>query len=48
MPSLQKVFKTQNLTLFDWGLVVVLSSLPLWGMEIVKWLNKKFRFYRVY
>ncbi|MCR4409177.1 MAG: calcium-translocating P-type ATPase, SERCA-type [Candidatus Saccharicenans sp.] len=48
VPSFQKIFKTQNLTLFDWGLVVVLSSLSLWGMEIVKWLNKKFRFYRVY
>ncbi|MCX8160524.1 MAG: calcium-translocating P-type ATPase, SERCA-type [Candidatus Saccharicenans sp.] len=48
VPSLQKIFKTQNLTLFDWGLVIVLSSLPLWGMELVKFLNKKFRFYRVY
>ncbi|NPV82545.1 MAG: calcium-translocating P-type ATPase, SERCA-type [Candidatus Aminicenantes bacterium] len=48
VPSFQKIFKTQNLTLFDWGLVVVLSSLSLWGMEIVKWLNKKLRFYRVY
>jgi len=48
VPAFQKVFKTRNLTLFDWGLVVILSSLPLWGMEIVKLLNKKFRFYRIY
>ncbi len=48
VPGLQKIFKTQNLTLFDWGLVIVLSTLPLWGMEIVKWLNKKFRFYLIY
>lgn len=48
LPPLQEIFKTQNLTLFDWALVVVLSSLPLWGMEMVKFLNKKFRFYRVY
>jgi len=48
VPSLQKIFKTQNLTHFDWGLVLVLSSLPLWGMEAVKLLNKKFRFYQIY
>jgi Ca2+-transporting ATPase len=48
LPSLQKIFKTQNLSLFDWSLVLVLSSLPLWGMEAVKLLNKKFRFYRIY
>ncbi|MDI6849788.1 MAG: cation-translocating P-type ATPase [Candidatus Saccharicenans sp.] len=48
LPPLQEVFKTQNLTPIDWALVVVLSSLPLWGMEMVKLLNKKFRFYRVY
>lgn len=48
LPSLQKIFKTQNLTLFDWGLVLILSSLPLWAMEAVKLLNKKFRFYQIY
>lgn len=48
VPSLQKIFKTQNLTLFEWGLVIVLSSLPLWGMEIVKALNSKLKFYRIY
>ncbi|MGB9906511.1 MAG: calcium-translocating P-type ATPase, SERCA-type [Candidatus Saccharicenans sp.] len=48
LPSLQKIFKTQNLSLFDWSLVLVLSSLPLWGMEAVKLLNKKFRFYQIY
>lgn len=48
LPSLQKIFKTQNLNLFDWGLVLVLSSLPLWTMEVVKLFNKKFRFYRIY
>jgi Ca2+-transporting ATPase len=48
LPFLQKIFKTQNLTAFDWVLVVGLSSLPLWAMELVKFLNKRFRFYEVY
>ncbi|MFA5345710.1 MAG: calcium-transporting P-type ATPase, PMR1-type [Candidatus Omnitrophota bacterium] len=44
VPFLQKVFKTQNLGLFDWFLVVGISSFPLWAMEIWKtrnnWLAK--------
>ncbi len=48
LSPLQKIFKTQNLTLLDWALVFLLSSLSLWGMELVKWLNKRFRFYEVY
>lgn len=30
------VFKTEPLSFFDWGIMVAISSLPLWGMEIVK------------
>jgi Ca2+-transporting ATPase len=48
VPAFQAIFKTQNLTLFDWVLVIVLSSLPLWGMELTKWLNKKFKLYTIY
>ncbi|MDI6845936.1 MAG: calcium-translocating P-type ATPase, SERCA-type [Candidatus Saccharicenans sp.] len=48
VPVLQKIFKTQNLTLFDWALVIVLSSLPLWAMELVKKMNSRFRFYEIY
>jgi Ca2+-transporting ATPase len=48
IPFFQKIFKTRNLTGFDWVLVLVLSSLSLWGMEIVKLLNKRFRLYQVY
>src|SRR3989344_7520633 len=29
-PVLQKIFKTEFLTAFDWLLVILLSSLPLW------------------
>jgi Ca2+-transporting ATPase len=35
-PFFQKVFKTVPLGVFDWVLVVLVSSFPLWAMEIVK------------
>ncbi len=41
VPFLQKVFKTEALGLFDWFLVLLISSFPLWAMEIVKRINKK-------
>ncbi|MDP1852865.1 MAG: calcium-transporting P-type ATPase, PMR1-type [Candidatus Omnitrophota bacterium] len=44
MPFLQKVFKTEPLGLFDWFLVIAISSFPLWAMEIVKIANKKRKF----
>ncbi|MCE5340216.1 MAG: cation-translocating P-type ATPase [Planctomycetaceae bacterium] len=39
-PFFQKVFKTVPLGVFDWVMVVVISSFPLWAMEIVKFLRK--------
>jgi Ca2+-transporting ATPase len=36
LPFLQKIFKTEPLGLFDWLLVIIISSLPLWAMEIWK------------
>jgi len=42
-PFLQKVFKTEALGLFDWLLVITISSFPLWAMEALKLLNKKRR-----
>lgn len=41
VPFLQKVFKTEPLSLFDWFLVVAISSFPLWAMETAKILFKK-------
>jgi len=41
VPFLQRVFKTEALGLFDWLLVVCLSSLPLWAMEIWKFVIRK-------
>lgn len=40
-PFCQVVFKTESLTAFDWLLVVALSSLPLWAMEIIKAVKKR-------
>ena len=39
-PPLQTVFKTEPLGLLDWVLVIVISSLPLWGTEIYKAIGK--------
>ena len=41
LPFLQKIFKTESLGLFDWVLVLLISSLPLWAMEIYKLFLKK-------
>jgi Ca2+-transporting ATPase len=46
IPVLQKVFKTEPLGYLDWLLVIAISSLPLWAMEIVKKLNQRLKFIR--
>lgn len=43
-PFLQKVFKTEPLGLFDWIMVIVISSMSLWAMELVKLAMRKSRF----
>jgi Ca2+-transporting ATPase len=40
IPPLQTVFKTEPLSLFDWVLVIGLSSMPLWAMEIFKYVRR--------
>jgi len=40
-PFFQKVFKIQALGFFDWVLVVLISSLPLWVMEFFKMVFKR-------
>ena len=47
VPFLQGVFKSKPLSLFDWLVVIGISSLPLWAMEVWKaTLGKKFsKFY---
>ncbi len=37
----QKVFRTEALDMFDWLLVLVLSSFPLWAMELCKIFIRK-------
>jgi Ca2+-transporting ATPase len=41
IPPLQTVFKTEPLGLFDWVLVIAISSLPLWGTEIYKAIRRR-------
>lgn len=41
IPFAQRIFKTEPLGMFDWVLVIVISSFPLWAMEIVKMFNRK-------
>jgi P-type Ca2+ transporter type 2C len=48
VPFLQPVFKTVALSLVDLGMIMVFSTLPLWIMELVKALNRRFRFYELY
>ena len=44
LPFINGIFKTEPLGLFDWILVIAISSFPLWAMEIVKKINKKMNF----
>ena len=48
VPFLQPIFKTKSLSLVDLGAIMVFSTLPLWIMEVVKALNRRFRFYELY
>ena len=48
VPALQPIFKTRALSAIDLGMIMVFSTLPLWTMEVVKALNRKFRFYELY
>jgi Ca2+-transporting ATPase len=41
VPFLQQVFKTEALGVFDWLLVLIISSLPLWLMETWKLIKTK-------
>ncbi|MDP2905069.1 MAG: cation-translocating P-type ATPase C-terminal domain-containing protein, partial [Candidatus Omnitrophota bacterium] len=43
LPFAQKIFKTESLSAFDWFLVLTISSLPLWAMEIYKLFRKRRR-----
>ena len=40
LPFLQGVFKTEPLSGPDWLLVILISSFPLWAMEIIKRWHK--------
>ncbi len=44
LPFCQKVFKTEPLGVFDWILVLTISSFPLWAVEISKAIKRNKRF----
>jgi len=44
VPFLQAIFKTEPLGLFDWILVLLISSLPLWVMELIKAAHRRHPF----
>ena len=48
IPFLQPVFKTRPLSFVDVGVIFAFSSLPFWGMEAVKVVNRKLRLYDLY
>ncbi len=41
VPFFQTIFKTEPLMAFDWFMVIAISSLPLWAMEIIKAIRKR-------
>jgi Ca2+-transporting ATPase len=43
LPLTQRIFKVEALSLFDMVVLLIISSLPLWAMEIAKMMNKKIR-----
>ena len=43
IPFTQKIFKVEALGLFDLGVLMAISSFPLWAMEILKKLDKRGR-----
>jgi P-type Ca2+ transporter type 2C len=47
VPFFQTVFKTQALSLTDFGLILAFSSLPLWVMEGLKLVNGKMKIYDI-
>ena len=48
LPFLQPIFKTRAMSLLDLGAIMVFSTLPLWIMELVKALNRRFKLYTLY
>ncbi|MFH1026393.1 MAG: cation transporting ATPase C-terminal domain-containing protein, partial [Pseudomonadota bacterium] len=40
LPFSHAVFKTLDLTLQDWTVIILVSSFPLWAMEIVKFVRQ--------
>jgi Ca2+-transporting ATPase len=44
IPVTQRIFRVEALSLLDMAVIVAISSLPLWAMELAKLANRKRRF----
>lgn len=44
LPFTQRIFRVEALNLLDMAVMMVLSSLPLWVMELAKLVNRRIRF----
>ena len=44
MPITQRIFRVESLSLLDMAVMILLSSLPLWVMELAKLANRRIRF----
>jgi Ca2+-transporting ATPase len=43
-PLTQRIFRVEALSLLDMAVLVAISSLPFWAMELAKLVNRKWRF----
>ena len=43
MPVTQRIFRVESLSLLDMAVIILLSSLPLWIMELAKLANRRIR-----
>lgn len=43
VPLMQGWFRTQALTISEWGWILLVSSIPLWGVELGKFVMKQLR-----
>ncbi|MEW6078331.1 MAG: calcium-translocating P-type ATPase, SERCA-type [Thermodesulfobacteriota bacterium] len=41
LPFLQHIFRTTPLTLSDWAMIIMVSSFPLWAVEMVKLARRR-------
>jgi Ca2+-transporting ATPase len=40
-PFFNDIFKTQPLTLYELGIIILVSTILFWAVEIEKWIKRK-------